>query len=400
MNLGEVIQSVRFRSPAYSNPTVPNRVLLEAATRIQRSLSKAAAQLNRTYLSQSFSIGFDLSTSNLPGTAGNATFGGVPAALDGTTIETVQATIGSALHYDLTTAIERVTPRAVGSATNGPPGTLTDAGSPGWTVNAWAGKLVEILSGPDEGDLQEIASNTASTFTLSPTTAGWQFNLPTSESTYRIIEVPDIDLTTTGVVTALPGFSNVVGYLVRQDAQGNPYVDYSKPVISKVEDGVTLPPFERIIGGSVILTGLNPVLATSDFPSPVALPIREFHLLDYSSRLRTGWYSGHLLANKLYLHGTSTAWTGVSSLEFRVVPIPPAFTSTATWADQLFLLPDTAMEVMVAELSVVAAQWASAKGQTVDLQTELMERESARKLWLHGVGQQQMVARRSTQRIR
>lgn len=402
MNLGEVVQAVRFRSPHYGNPTVPNRVLLEAATRIQRSLSKAAAQLNRTYLSQTFSIGFDLSTGNLPGTAGNGTQGGLPAEVDASgTLSTVEQTVGGLLHYDLTNAVERVSTRPVGSATSGPPGTLTDAGSPGWTVNAWANKLVEIMDGPDEGDLQKIASNTASALTLGPSTVTWEFNLPTSASTYRIIEVPDLDTETAGVVTALPGFSNVVGYLVRLDASGNPYVDYSQPVVTKVEDGIPLPPFERIIGGSVILSGLNPVLATSDLPGPIPLPVREFHLLDYSSRLRSGWYSGHLLAGRLFLHGTSTAWTGIQSIDLRVVPIPPAFTSTAAWADQTFLLPDTAFEVMVAELSVVAAQWAVGKGvQNVDVNGELAERKASRDLWLRSVSQQQQVARRSTTRIR
>lgn len=401
LTLGEVVQAVRFRHPFYGNPTVPNRVLVEAATRIQRSLSKAAAQLNRTYLSQTFSIGFDLSTANLPGTAGNGTSGGLPAEVDSSgTLSTVEQVVGTILHYDLSTAVERVSTRPVGSATSGPPGTLTDAGSPGWTVNAWANKLIEIMDGPDEGDLQKIASNTASAITLSPATAGWEFNLPTSASTYRIIEVPDLDTETTGVVTALPGFSNRVGYLVRLDATGNPYVDYTQPVVSKVEDGIPLPPFERIIGGSVILTGMNPVLATSDLPGPLALPVREFHLLDYSSRLRSGWYSGHLLAGSLFLHGTSTSWTGIQSIELRVVPIPPAFTATATWADQVFLLPDTAFEVLVAELAVVAAIWAKSKQKDVDVPGEQAERKASRDLWLRSVSGQQQVARRSTTRCR
>lgn len=56
---------------------------------------------------------------------------------------------------------------AAGSATSGGASTLTDS-TKAWTVNAFAGYSVEILSGTGAGQWRRVLSNTATQLTISP----------------------------------------------------------------------------------------------------------------------------------------------------------------------------------------------------------------------------------------
>jgi hypothetical protein len=73
-----------------------------------------------------------------------------------------------------------------GSATSGTTTTLTDA-SQNWTVNAFAGKSLELISGTGAPALALIASNTANTITIT----GSFTTAPANGTLYRVLAVPD-----------------------------------------------------------------------------------------------------------------------------------------------------------------------------------------------------------------
>ena len=68
-----------------------------------------------------------------------------------------------------------------GTATSGGNTTLADTGK-SWTTNTYAGKWVEITSGPGVGEIREITSNTATVLTNA---LAWKTN-PTSSSVYKV----------------------------------------------------------------------------------------------------------------------------------------------------------------------------------------------------------------------
>lgn len=71
-----------------------------------------------------------------------------------------------------------------GTATAGASTTLTDSGS-GWTIDAYAGKNVEITAGTGKGQVRYIVSNTADTLTIAP---AWTTN-PSTDSVFKIVKV-------------------------------------------------------------------------------------------------------------------------------------------------------------------------------------------------------------------
>ena len=123
---------------------------------------------------------------------------------------------GTVLALTLTDDTETVTVlQATGPATGGTLATLADSAQ-SWSPNQWAGQFVEVMSGPGVGQRGLIASNTATTLTVS----SWNdvpalAVAPTLASTYRILHVQAPGAGAITNVVALAPFADValaVGY--------------------------------------------------------------------------------------------------------------------------------------------------------------------------------------------
>jgi hypothetical protein len=103
------------------------------------------------------------------------------------------------------------------------------------------------------------------------------------------------------------------GFLVRLNANGVPYIDYTKPLTVSVEKGVPLPQFHSILGGNVRFTDTNNSVA----------PLR---LQSYTDRFApNGWPAAYVFNQTLFLCGGAADWQDVDGIELHYVPIPPAF---------------------------------------------------------------------------
>lgn len=380
--LSDVIAAVRLAHPAYTRDVVPDRALGDGLGRAQRQLAQAATRVNATYLSQSMTIAFALTQSNAPGLVGAGTTGGLPATLTGGAVTTVEAYTGSLMSYDFTQATLAYGPFAPTSATTL---TVTKTGA-ARTVNGDANRYVWIVDGTGSGpdSIRRIASNTATVWTVSQA-----FSVtPDTTSVIEIVDLPvELDQQH-GVVTGLPAYAKDSAYLVKLDANGSPYLDLSTPLVTKLTTGVTLPPFDRIIGGTVMLSTTTSVNAgvTSFSLSPYEWPFALVHYEGRHSPAR--WPSGYLLGSTLYFLGTGPDWAGVQNLDLRFVPIPPLFPVDSTALGTYFLLPDTAFEALATAGEVVAATFAQAKGVTVDPGAAQQKAGGAAAAWLKSVGQQ------------
>lgn len=382
MQLRDVVSAVRLRFPGLSRDVVSDRMIGDAATQVQRALALAATRRNSSYLAQRLSIAFDVSTSNAPGTAGAGTPGGLPLSLDGTTVNVASASIGNAASYDLSTAVELVSEFVPTSSTT----TTTTRTGAGWTVNAYATTLLQVVAGAGAGQVREITSNTATVLTHAA------FATPlNSTSVVRVVATPAVNDETVNVVTGLPSYGESIGYLVRLNASGVPYLDTTRPIVAKYQQGIGLPPLDRILGGSVIAS-------TAGRGRFVEMPL---HLTHYQSRYAPHrWPAAYLLGNSLFLLGNSEDWNLVGSIDLRYVPIPPAFGATGSALDEFFLLPDTAYDAVVAGCAFRMAQAAAQRGTDVDLGLMKGEADAAAQNWLKSVGQGQGSAVRVTRRNR
>lgn len=386
--LGEAITSIRLKHPAFGSDTVPNRVLGEALGQAQRSLAMLGYQRRPTFLSQQFSVAFALSSANQTGTVGADTTGGLPSLPDsGGTLGLAEQNVGIAPVYDLSDvtvlADKRVMTVVVDNGNDTT--TLTFQGSPAWTVDAFVGDLLWVTDGPGSGSqsLREILSNAAGTITVDGT---YDVAPVADESVAQVIEIPDQSSTQLGVVTGLPATTTTAGYLVKLDAQGNPYLDLASPVVAQVEAGIPLPQMVKILGITCVWVGQS---ANVDVVTPAVTPFRsKCTLLPYAMRHSPAPFpSCYLLGNELYLRGYTADWSGVQSLDIRYAPVPPMFSTGATALSEYFLLPDFASEVVDAAGAVVAARYAQAKGATVDVKGFVEDHRAATQLYLRQVGQ-------------
>jgi hypothetical protein len=113
--------------------------------------------------------------------------------------------------------------------------------------DADVGRLVRITAGKGLGQIREVASNTAEQWTV---TANWN-TIPDATSLFEVIEANIGADETLGVVTQLPALSTHQGYLVRLNAQGVPYIDYTQPLTVSRDRGVPLPSMLAPVGGTV-----------------------------------------------------------------------------------------------------------------------------------------------------
>jgi hypothetical protein len=358
--LSDVIAGVRSRNPAFDRRLVPDKALADFFTTEQQRLVTRALERDRHYLAQSLIVAFELSTANAPGTAGDTTAGGVPAQLSPSgAIAVSEETAGSLVTVKTDGVGTLVNDTDVVSAT---PTSLIGLAA-AWVVNAYIGKAVVITAGTGFGQPpRTIVSNTANQLTW---TDPWSI-VPDSTSTFKIVsEVLSVDATA-GVVTAVPSVSARTGFLVRLNANGVPYIDYTKPLVVSVEKGVPLPGYHSILGGNVRF---------NDTVGSVA-PLR---LQSYTDRLSpTGWPAAYVFNQSLFLCGGAADWQDVDGIELHYVPIPPAFAARTDY----FLLPDHSFSVLVARGAVFAANHLSSLANAppvalAPLNQEASEAESA-----------------------
>lgn len=327
--LGDVLNAARDRHPYFARPRVPDAVFARFFTDHQRTLLSKATQLDPTYLLQSVSIAFAVSTANAIGTVGAGTGGLLPGSVTNGVVSATEAPLGDALTVDTTNAVQLVGPTAVTSAT-----ATTLSASAAWSTNAYVGDIVEIVAGTGQGQVRSIVSNTANQLTV----AAWA-TVPDTTSVFRIVTTVLTDSETLDVVTSFPLTTTRQGFAVKLNASGAPYLDLTTPLIATVDASLTLPAMKRLVGGTVWITR-NGV--------PTSEPLT---IVGYQNRMRAlGRYVAVVAGQTLTLQGAQTHWSDVTSIELKYVPEPPAFTALTDY----FLLPDSARPAVVARGAYMA----------------------------------------------
>lgn len=395
--VGEVIESIRLRHPAYRREVVPTRVLVQAFGQIQRRLAQQGTRRYAGLLKGVVPIVLDLDPANLPGIVGADTTGGLPASEDASGNLTLSnGTAGSLATYDwanATVVVDDFVPTSASTTVIG----LTGAGR---TIDADIGLALWIVDGPGSGPdaVRIITDNTATTWTV-----GDAFDTaPTVDtSVCRIVVVPSItaDSTAGGAVTQIPSTQETVGYLVRLDANGNPYLDLTQPIVARLRSGIPLPPHDRLSQLEIIPDMRNTNDQLGPFPwGPQAVSVPIFH----QNRRETGGRCAWVQGDQMYLGGPQNVWTNVTSLALTYVPIPPLFDGEdRDVLDAYFLLPDTAYDVVIAHAAEVAATFARARGEAAAEPD--MERADAQALlgdWLTSLSQRATALRRTAMRNR
>jgi hypothetical protein len=179
--LSDVIAGVRSRNPAFERHLVPDKSLADFFTTEQQRLMTRGLERDRQYLAQSLTVALELSSSDAPGTAGDATAGGVPAELSASGAITVsEETAGSLVTVETDGVGTLVNDTDVVSAT----ATTLVGLAAAWVVNAYIGKAVVITAGKGYGQPpRTIVSNTANQLTW---TDAWSV-VPDSTSTFKIV---------------------------------------------------------------------------------------------------------------------------------------------------------------------------------------------------------------------
>lgn len=322
LTLNEVVLAVRGRSPHFDKRLVTDASLARYLTGYQRSLVSKAVQVNPTFLAQQMAVGFNLSAANAVGTVGAGTSGGRPIDADVGALSYVNAPVGTAAEVDVSGSdvTTLVSESVVASATAT---TLVKTGA-GWTVNAWQNYTVVLTGGTGAGQRRTVSSNTATQMTVSQ---AWT-TVPDTSTTFVVVdEVIESDYSF-GAVANAPFTAERVGYLVRVNAAGGAYLDYTLPLVADYDVGIPLPPHHLVIGGTVRF---------ADETAPLTL-------VDYAARFDTrAPFAAYVLNGELFLVGDEGDWANVESLDLRYVPVPPALTALTDY----FLLPDTAYQPLV-----------------------------------------------------
>jgi hypothetical protein len=359
--LSDVITAARDRHPAFHKTRVTDAVLARFLTDYQNALIAKCLQRDSHYLEQSVGIAFSLDTANAPGTVGAGTSGGLPGAVSGAgALSAINETAGSLVASETTTAEGATVWVAERAATAATANTISSTGA-GRTTNQDAGRLVVITAGKGTGQRREVASNTADQWT---TTQNWE-TTPDTTSLFQIV-TPVLEVENEAlVVTDLPALSDRVGYLVRLNAQGTPYIDYTKPLVASIEKGVPLPSITAISGGTVRYTDGD--------TDPLAI-VNYRHRFD-PPRFPAVWQAGETL----FFCGDTADWVEVASIEVRYSPVAPKFTALTDY----FLLPDASRPAVVERAAALAAlRVAGTEGIEIDPELFRASAERAEQAYL------------------
>lgn len=345
--LADVETAARDLHGAFHQTRVPGGPVARFLTDYQNQLIGKLTAANPYALAQTATIALSLSRDDAPGTAGAGTTGGVPGTVDAEgSIAAVQATSGTAIEVAATTADGAtvvVAERLVTSATST---TLTSTGA-ARTTDADIGRVLRITAGTGQGQVREIVSNTAETWTVAST---FPFDpVPDTTSLVAVLAPTYVGDRTAGVVTALPAVTATRSYLVKLDATGQPYLDYTAPLVATVETGVSLPALHALLGGTVYDTDGCRYPLTITSPAHRAQPV--------------GAYTVYPVGEAVRFVGTAEDWQGIASLELHYAPVAPAFTARTDY----FLLPDAARPAVVAQLAAfMALRVAGTEGIAID----------------------------------
>lgn len=332
--LGQIITAARNKHAAFHKKHVPDVLLASHLSDVQRQLITAGSELDSSKVAVNCNIVFATSGANAPGVVGAATAGGLPGELNGAVIQMPDGDSGPTIELDLDDAVILAADRAALSATLT---TVTVIGAPGWAVNAFANKVALVSEGFGKGQVRKILSNTANQLTISSGADGEQWvQTPDTTSVIRVVDFLLVADEKVSATTRLPPNRPVQGYLIQLDANGQPFINLAAPLSASIDNGIPLPPHERVIGGSVRLTmtsGLDPLTSV--------LTIKTYAERYHWGPSYTCWLEG----GRLFLSGTMADWTNALSIDLRIIPIPDDLVRLTDF----FLLPDLAGPVLIAE---------------------------------------------------
>lgn len=326
-SLQSIITSSRDRHASFHKARIPDAVVARWLSDYVNSLIAKCVTRDARYLQQSASVVLALSSANTASGAGADTGGGLPADLemDGD-VQLTTSTTGALVQVGASSddgATIVVAERVVTSATAS---TITSTGA-GRTVNEDAGRVVSITLGTGEGQFRQVASNTSDTWTLED---DWT-TTPDSTSLMVVLDPTFFASGELGVATVIPSVDRQTGYLVKTDATGQPYIDYTTPLVADIDHGVTLPSVQALTGGTIRY-------ADGD-PEPLLI-------VDYRDRMQAT-RAVYRTGETVFLTGVDTDWEDVASVELHYVPLAPALTALA----DVLLLPDAAKGCVVAQVA-------------------------------------------------
>lgn len=338
--LSSIIDSVRAEHPAFDDKKVGDGLIAQWMTRYQRRLFQKALAYNRHMYATSLMISLVPSDDNTAPYSGAGQEGELPAASASgvATVDPLESTAGKAV-----TVVEGTVAVSERVATSGTTTSLTKTGS-GWTVNQFADDyIVKIVRGSGAGQQRQIVSNTSDTIVFDELATA-----PDSTSIFRIsaytLQADEGHL----VVADFPMQEDSLGYVVKTDASGNPYIDWTVPIVGKRQQGIPLPQMNTVLGGTVY------------FDDGETDPLT---IVGYKARYRApGDYPAYISNNELFLIGLIETWEEIAQIELRYVPIPPALTARTS----TLLLPDSARDALIGYASLKAALRCRALGVDVD----------------------------------
>lgn len=362
IQLQDVITAARDMHPSLHPSRVTNAVLARALTIYQRHLVGRAMLKDRTYLAQQASIIFAQQ-----GTVG-AALGGYPVAVSNSgVISRERPPVGYAEELATANATILVAEFVPASTTT----TSITKTAAGWTTNQYVNAYVEVVAGTGLDQRRVITSNTSTVLSFAA------FAALDATSVVRIVSLAPSVSEEVGVVTQLPAEDQRIGYLVKLDAAGVPYVDLTTPLVATFDRGIPLPMMKHLIGGVVRFTD-------QQWPC-------ELTIVPYMQRAdKLGDYTASVMNRQLFIQGSQSDWNTAESIELRYVPEPPALTALTDY----FLLPDHASPCLVAHAAYIAGNRVNGlEGlPPVDLALLGEERSRAESAFLSEVGAQMRAA--------
>lgn len=345
---------------------VPGPSLARHLSAYQKELMRKCFLIDGEFKAQQASIVFDFSAANDPATVGRGTTGGLPIVVedDGDYI-VVRARTGSLIEYDFSAGAALVNERqVVGHGAN-----YLDAAGTAWAVDSFADKIVRIVTGRGSGAAPRlILSNTATRIVA---TQNWEIE-PDDTSTFEVLEIePDVT-SGLGIATSSNPTRQRTGYLVKEDADGIAYIDYSAPLRATYQTGIPLPPHLKLLGGDVRYAPVG-----GQEPSPLPLDLNT-----HGGRAHDGGLPAAFVMNgELFMSGAERYWREATSIDLRYVPIPPDVLRDT----DAFLLSD-AESVLVARAEFFAHKRATAlKIPNADLPSATIGFTSAETNYLNGL---------------
>lgn len=321
LTVGQVIDRVRDEYPDATEQVLIEPSLARHLSAYQRELQQQAVLLRPDHKAQQASIIFDPAGENEPTRVGRGSTGGLPvvAGTDGNYL-VVRGQSGNLIEYDLDSAARIVEPRPVYAAS---PNWLNTEGVL-WVEEALVDRLVRIVSGKGANTTPRLISyNNNNEIVVSQ---DWEIE-PDETSMFEVLEAPPEVTAAFGVATSTDPTKERVGYLVREDASGLPYIDHTRPLRATFSTGIPLPPHLKVLGGTVRYAPQGGQ-ATRSIPLALAA---------YNGRAQDmGLPTAYVLNTELYLAEHGRHWQQATSIDLRYTPIPPA----VFFNDDAFLLDD------------------------------------------------------------